>query len=140
MGPHGEARTCSLSEVMPALELKPMAVTTPPNMQAMMALNPSNLAAMMPKAKDLVMTYPRTPVPPPFQSLELPAEVWPTIWDLTRAQIVAEMEQSEQHMQAFTSDMPSMDPLSMFKDLFKDVLLGGMFSISSKRNDAMTIG
>merc|ERR1719311_186924 len=76
------------------------------------------MAAMTPKAKDLVMTYPRTPLPPPFRDGGLPAELWAQTWDAVHVQIAAEMAQAELQVQDFMASMPSMNPLSMFKGLF----------------------
>lgn len=102
---------------MPNLELKPMAVTYPQdinvNPQAMLSNPQAMMQAMTPQVKDLVMTYPRTPLPPPLQSGALPEDLWAQTWDAVHAQIVVEMTQAEQTVQNFTANMPSMNPLSM---------------------------
>lgn len=117
-----------------------MAMAMPPVNPAMMGSPQIMMAAMTPKASDLVMTYPRTPVPPPFQSGGLPEGLWEQTWDKVHAQVVAEMEQAEQQAQTFTSNMPSMNPLSMFISMFKG-LCGCASSMGSDpmsmMNDAM---
>jgi len=90
----------------------------------------------VPKAQDLVMTYPRTAVPPPFQRGALPTETWERTWDLVHAQVVAEMKQAEQQILAFTSSMPSMNPLSMFYHMFKSLLCSSKLS---RRGGAMAM-